>query len=70
MPPNFGAADGGAQYIDSDGNHVYVGYFDADGLNVNNNWDDNRNVNIGVASARQSSLPLEIRMPTTWWAFV
>lgn len=42
--------------IDSDGNHVNVGNFDAKGLNVNNNWDDNRNDNLGVASARQSLL--------------
>jgi hypothetical protein len=42
--------------IDSDGNRVYVGNFDADGLNVNNYWDNNRNDNIGVASARQSSI--------------
>jgi hypothetical protein len=44
------------QYLDSDGNRVYVGNFDANGLNVNNYWDNNRNDNIGVASARQSSI--------------
>lgn len=37
---------------DSDGNRVNVGNFDANGLNVNNNWDDNCNPNIGVAAAR------------------
>ena len=42
--------------MDSDGNRVNVGNFDSDGLNVNNNWDDNRNDNIGVASARKSPL--------------
>lgn len=41
-------------YLDSDGNRVNSGNFNADGLNVNNNWDDNRNDNIGVASARKS----------------
>lgn len=34
---------------------MYVGNFDADGLNVNNNWDDNRNDNLGLASRRQST---------------
>ena len=38
----------------ADGNRVYVGNFDSEGLNVNNYWDDNRNSNLGVASARQS----------------
>lgn len=38
--------------LDSDGNHVNVGNFDSDGLNVNNNWDDNRYDNLGLASAR------------------
>ena len=46
--------DGNGQYLDSDGNRVYLGNFDADGLNVNNNWDDNRNGNIGLSGARQS----------------
>jgi len=48
--------DGSGQIIDSDGNHVNVGNFDAKGLNVNNNWDNKRNDNLGLASARQSSL--------------
>jgi hypothetical protein len=48
--------DGSGQSLDSDGNHVNVGNFDAKGLNVNNNWDNNRNDNLGLASARQSSL--------------
>src|SRR3989344_1688695 len=46
--------DGNRQHVDSNGNRVNVGNFDSDGLNVNNNWDDNRNDNIGLASARQS----------------
>ena len=53
--------DGSMQIIDSDGNHVNVGNFDAKGLNVNNNWDNKRNDNLGLASARQSSLyPAEV----------
>ena len=46
--------DGNEQYLDSDGNRVNVGNFDAKGLNVNNYWDNNRNDNIGVSAARQS----------------
>ncbi len=38
--------------MDSDGNRVNLGNFDGDGLNVNNNWDDNRNSNLGLASSR------------------
>jgi len=38
--------------VDAGGGHVDVGNFDEDGLNVNNYYDDNRNDNIGVASAR------------------
>ena len=53
--------DGNGQTIDPDGNRVNVGNFDAEGLNVNNNWDNNRNDNLGLASARQSFLyPEEI----------
>ncbi len=37
--------------MDSDGNRVNVGNFDANGLNVNN-WNDERNSNIGLASSR------------------
>ena len=51
-----GAADGRGQHVDSDGNRVNVGNFNADGLNVNNNWDDNRNDNIGVSASRKSPL--------------
>src|SRR3989344_8015034 len=40
--------------LDSDGYRVNVGNFDADGLNVNNNSDGNRNDNLGMASARKS----------------
>ena len=42
-------------FVDSDGNRVNVGNFDSQGLNVNNNSDDNRNDNLGLSSARQSS---------------
>ncbi len=53
--------DGSGQIIDSDGNHVNVGNFDVKGLNVNNNWDNKRNDNLGLASARQSFLyPAEV----------
>ena len=38
--------------VGSDGNRVNVGNFDSHGLNVNNYWDDNRNDNLGVSSAR------------------
>lgn len=44
--------------IDSDGHRVFVGNFDSAGLDVNNNWDDNANDNIGVAAARKSLLHL------------
>jgi hypothetical protein len=47
--------DGIGQYLDSDGNRVNFGNFDGEGLNVNNYWDDNRNDNIGLSAARQSS---------------
>ena len=56
--------DGSGQHVDSNGNRVNVGNFDANGLNVNNNWDDNRNDNIGVASARKSPLCQVVGMPT------
>jgi len=47
---------GAGKFLDSDGNRVNVGNFDADGLNVNNYWDDNRNSNLGVSASRQSPL--------------
>ena len=50
--------DGNEQYLDSDGNRVNFGNFDAEGLNVNNYWDDNRNGNLGVSAGRQSYLYL------------
>lgn len=43
-----------ATFVDSNGNHVNVGNFDGDGLNVNNWNDDDPNSNVGVASSRQS----------------
>jgi hypothetical protein len=49
---------GAGKYLTSDGNRVNVGNFDSDGLNVNNNWDDNPNDNIGLSSARKSPLCL------------
>jgi hypothetical protein len=39
--------------VDSDGCRGYVGYFGADGLGVNDCWDNDRNDRIGVASARK-----------------
>lgn len=52
----MGSATDGREYkrVSSNGNRVYVGNFDADGLNINNNWDDNRNDNLGLAARRQS----------------
>ena len=47
--------------MDSDGNRVNVGNFDSNGLNVNNYWDDNRNDNIGVSSARNFYFFSELR---------
>lgn len=41
--------------VDSFGDRVYVGHFDADGLNVNAHWDDYRGDSLGVASARKSN---------------
>ena len=35
----------------ANGNLVCVGNFDDNGLNVNNNWDDNANDNLGVVRA-------------------
>ena len=39
--------------LDSDGHRVYVGYFGARGLIVDNCWDDYRIGNLGLASARK-----------------
>ncbi|MBI5004167.1 hypothetical protein HZC00_03680 [Candidatus Kaiserbacteria bacterium] len=44
------------KHVDSDGNRVNVGDFDGTGLNVNNNWDDNRNSDLGVSAVRKSYL--------------
>jgi len=53
---------GKGKYVDSDGNRVNVGNFDGAGINVNNNWDDNRHSNLGVSAVRQSHLyPHETR---------
>ena len=45
-----------AHSVNADGNHVNLGNFDHDGLNVNNNWDDNWNGNLGLVSARNFGL--------------
>lgn len=61
VPRTSGLWMGTGKLLDSDGNRVNIGNFDAEGLNVNNNWDSNRNDNLGLASARQSSLyPAEV----------
>ena len=39
--------------LDSDGHRVGVGYFDAEGLHVNDDWDDRRDDHLGLASARK-----------------
>ena len=56
--------DRNKQNLDSDGNRVYVGNFDQNGLNINNNWDDNRNDNIGLASSVHSHLQSKNPPPT------
>ncbi len=38
---------------DSDGDRVYVGGFDRDGLSVSSDWDDYRDSGIGLASSRK-----------------
>ena len=48
-----GDMDGNRQHVDSDGNRVNVGNFDADGLKVDN-WDDNQNDNLGLASSARN----------------
>ncbi len=35
-------------FLNVDGNRVYLGNFDENGLNCNWDWDDNRNDNIGA----------------------
>jgi hypothetical protein len=39
--------------LDSDGGRVYVGRFDADGLDVSSFWDNDRSDCVGVSSARK-----------------
>ncbi len=39
--------------LDSDGHRVYVGVFDAGGLNVYSDWDDDRNGDLGVSAGRK-----------------
>ena len=60
---SFGDADGDGQYLDSNGNRVNVGNCDAKGVNVNNNWDDNPNGNIGLAASRKSKSCLQGNYP-------
>ena len=52
---SFSDVDDDGHYLDSDGNRVNVGNCDANGVNVNNNWDDNRNDNVGLSASRKSS---------------
>lgn len=40
--------------LDSDGRHVFMGYFDSDGLSVYYRWDDYRYDYLGLSSARKS----------------
>jgi len=63
VPRTSGSWTGADKYLDSDGNRVNVGNFDAKGLNVNNNWDDNRNDYLGLASARKLSQVESKRSP-------
>jgi len=49
--------------VDSDDNHVNVGNSASGGVNVNNNWDDNRNDYLGLASARKLSQVESKRSP-------
>lgn len=53
--------------VDSDGNRVNLGNFDEDGLSVYNNWDDNRNSNIGLSSSRQSIPNLQVDLLGLSW---
>lgn len=53
--------------VDSDGNRVNLGNFDEDGLNVNNNWGDNRNSNIGLSSSRKSISNLQVGLLGLFW---
>ena len=55
--------DGDGQFLDSDGNRVNVGNCDANGINVNNNWDDNRNDNVGLSASRKSKPLLQESRP-------
>ena len=52
--------------LDSDGNRVNLGNFDDKGLNLNNNWDDNRNDNLAVSSARHFYLLPKNAFLTEW----
>ncbi len=54
--PQRPVATDGSRQISTNGNRVNV-RFNSDGVNVNNNWDDNRNSNIGLAVARNFRLP-------------
>ena len=48
----FSAAGENRQTLDSNGYRVYVGNFDSDGLNVNNDHPSNSNSNLWVCVAR------------------
>lgn len=58
-----------ANSVDSDGDHVNVGDSSNGGVNVNNNWDDNRNDNLGLWSARKLS-QVKANALLFWRAFV
>jgi hypothetical protein len=60
---SFGDVDDDGHYLDSDGNRVNVGNCDANGVNVNNNWDDNRNDNVGLSASRKSPFLCSRELP-------
>jgi hypothetical protein len=55
--------DDDGHYLDSDGNRVNVGNCDANGVNVNNWNDDNRNDNVGLPASRKSPLLFSRELP-------
>jgi hypothetical protein len=60
---SFGDVGGDGHYLDSDRNRVNVGNCDANGVNVNNNWDDNRNDNVGLSASRKSPFLFSRELP-------
>ncbi len=51
---DLGGTDRNGQYLDSDGNRVYIGGFDSDGLGLGRYWGGDR-ADIGLSAARQSN---------------